>query len=135
MGGLSKVSQRVIVVEDDLLNRMLFCTWLEDRACVVDEFSDGRDVCETARAVQPDLFVVDICLPEVSGVELIQQLKSDPALGRIPVLAVTGYAAKEDETRIRSAGACDYLRKPVRQKDFNHAVDRLLASATVEASC
>ena len=122
------MSQRVIVVEDDLLNRMLFTTWLEDRACVVDEFGDGRDVCETARAVLPDLFVVDICLPEVSGVELIAQLKSDPALGRIPVLAVTGYAAKEDESRIRSAGACDYLRKPVRQKDFNKAVDKLLAS-------
>ena len=78
MGGLSKVSQRVIVVEDDLLNRMLFCTWLEDRACVVDEFSDGRDVCETARAVQPDLFVVDICLPEVSGVELISSSSPTP---------------------------------------------------------
>ena len=68
------MSQRVIVVEDDLLNRMLFTTWLEDRAWVVDEFGDGRDVCEKARAVQPDLFVVDICLPEVSGVELIAQL-------------------------------------------------------------
>jgi two-component system cell cycle response regulator DivK len=122
------VSQRVIVVEDDLLNRMLFTTWLEDRACVVHEFGDGRDVCEKARHVEPDLFVIDICLPEVSGVELIEQLRSDSAFERIPVLAVTGYAAKEDESRIRSAGACAYLRKPVRQKDFNLAVDRLLAS-------
>jgi two-component system cell cycle response regulator DivK len=128
------VSQRVIVVEDDLLNRMLFTTWLEDRACVVDEFGDGRNVCETARALLPDLFVVDICLPEISGVELIAQLKSDPALRPIPVLAVTGYAAKEDESRIRSAGACDYLRKPVRQKDFNRAVDKLLARRPVRVS-
>lgn len=128
------MSQRVIVVEDDLLNRMLFTTWLEDRACVVDEFGDGRNVCESARAVLPDLFVVDICLPEVSGVELIAELKSDPALRPIPVLAVTGYAAKEDESRIRSAGACDYLRKPVRQKDFNRAVDKLLARRPVRVS-
>lgn len=128
------MSQRVIVVEDDLLNRMLFTTWLEDRACVVDEFGDGRNVCESARAVLPDLFVVDICLPEVSGVELIAQLKSDPALRPIPVLAVTGYAAKEDESRIRSAGACDYLRKPVRQRDFNRAVDKLLARRPVRVS-
>ncbi|MGV3555816.1 MAG: response regulator [Croceibacterium sp.] len=128
------MSQRVIVVEDDLLNRMLFTTWLEDRACVVDEFGDGRNVCESARAVLPDLFVVDICLPEVSGVELIAQLKSDPALRPIPVLAVTGYAAKEDESRIRSAGACDYLRKPMRQKDFNRAVDKLLARRPVRVS-
>ena len=129
------MSQRVMVVEDDLLNRMLFCTWLEDRACVVDEFGDGRGVCDKARAAPPDLIVVDICLPEVSGVELIEQLRSDPALGRIPVLAVTGYAAKEDETRIRSAGACAYLAKPVRHKDFDQAVDRLLAvhSAVVAA--
>lgn len=128
------MSQRVIVVEDDLLNRMLFTTWLEDRACVVDEFGDGRNVCESARAVLPDLFVVDICLPEVSGVELIAQLKSDPALRPIPVLAVTGYAAKEDESRIRSAGACDYVRKPVRQRDFNRAVDKLLARRPVRVS-
>lgn len=129
------MSQRVIVVEDDLLNRMLFTTWLEDRACVVDEFGDGRDVCEAARAVLPDLIVMDICLPDVSGVELIERLKSDPALDNIPVLAVTGYAAKEDETRIRSAGACAYLRKPVKQQDFNQAVDRLLASRPIAIAC
>lgn len=126
--------QRVLVVEDDLLNRMLFCTWLEERACVVDEFGDGREVCETARAVHPDLIVLDIRLPEVSGVELIERLKSDPALSAIPVLAVTGYTAKEDETRIRGAGACGYLRKPVRHRDFNREVDRLLAGSPVEAS-
>ena len=127
--------QRVMVVEDDLLNRMLFCTWLEDRACVVDEFGDGRNVCETARAVHPDLIVMDICLPDVSGVELIERLKSDPALGAIPVLAVTGYAAKEDESRIRSAGAWAYLRKPVKQKDFDQAVERLLARAPAAVAC
>lgn len=135
IGGPEKVSQRVIVVEDDLLNRMLFCTWLEDRACVVDGFGDGRNVCEKARAVRPDLIVVDIRLPEISGVELIEQLKSDPALRCIPVLAVTGYATKEDETRIRTAGACGYLRKPVTHKDFDRAVDRLLAARVPEHSC
>ena len=128
------MSQRVLVVEDDLLNRMLFCTWLEERACKVDEFADGRGLCEAARSVRPDLIVLDIRLPEVSGVELIERLKSDPALRPIPVLAVTGYTAKEDEARIRGAGACGYLRKPVRHRDFNEAVDRCLANASAGAS-
>lgn len=128
------MSQRVLVVEDDVLNRMLFCTWLEERACTIDEFGEGREVCEAARAVRPDLIVLDIRLPDVSGVELIEQLKSDPALSPIPVLAVTGYTAKEDETRIRRAGAYGYLRKPVSHKDFNQEVDRCLAGAPAEAS-
>jgi len=128
------VTRRVIVVEDDMLNRMLFCTWLEGRACEVEQSRDGRDVCEKARALSPDLIVMDIHLPEVSGVTLIEQLKSDPSLGAIPVLAVTGYAGKEDETRIRTAGAREYLRKPVTHQDFTQAVDRLLASRPAEAS-
>ena len=59
------MSQRVIVVEDDLLNRMLFCTWLEDRACVVDEFSDGRDVCETA--LMPAMCRRRLAIPVISS--------------------------------------------------------------------
>ena len=122
------MSQRVLVVEDDLLNRMLFCTWLEDHAYEVEQSKDGHDVCEIARTMLPDLIVMDIQLPEVSGVTLIERLKSDPALGRIPVLAVTGYTSSEDERRIRSAGARGYLPKPVRHRDFSRAVDQLLAA-------
>ena len=124
----ANLPKRVIVVEDDFLNRMLFGMWLEDRAYEVEQSRDGHDVCEIARALLPDLIVMDIRLPDVSGVTLIEQLKSDPALGRIPVLAVTGYTSTEDERRIRSAGACAYLAKPVTHKDFNRAVDQLLAA-------
>lgn len=120
------MTKRVLVVEDDLLNRMLFGTWLKDHACEVEESTDGCDVCERAHTQRPDLIVMDIRLPKVSGVTLIEQLKADPALGGIPVLAITGYATTYDEDRIRSAGACDYLRKPVSHKDFTDAVGRLL---------
>lgn len=129
------MTKRVLVVEDDLLNRMLFCTWLKDHACEVEESTDGDDVWERAHALRPDLIVMDIRLPKVSGVTLIERLKADPALDAIPVLAVTGYATTYDEDRIRSAGACDYLRKPVSHKDFTAAVGRLLvedASASAE---
>ena len=83
--------QRVMVVEDDLLNRMLFCTWLEDRACVVDEFGDGRNVCETARAVHPDLIVMDLgwgpSMRERIGT--IHALRAEEELRSVPMLAVT----------------------------------------------
>lgn len=115
-----------MVVEDNDLNRRLFCDVLKANGFDVDPVADGDQVIETARGSSPDLIIMDIQLPGVSGVDLIAEAKQDQSLKHIPVLAVTAFAAQGDEERIRSAGAAGYLAKPVSIMPFMNAVKELL---------
>lgn len=118
--------KRVLVVEDNELNLKLFCDLLEAHEYVTEGVRDGREAVVRARAFLPDLIVMDIQLPHVSGYDLILQLKADPALRDIPVMAVTAYAGREDEERIRAAGADAYVSKPISLVRFVDAVAALL---------
>jgi len=115
-----------MVVEDNDLNRKLFCDVLSANGFEVDPVADGDLVLQTARDTCPDLIIMDIQLPGISGVDLIEAAKRERALKGIPVLAVTAFAAKGDEERIRSAGAAGYLAKPVSIAPFMTAVKGLL---------
>ncbi|WP_170003406.1 response regulator [Pseudopontixanthobacter vadosimaris] len=119
-------NQRILVVEDNDLNRKLFCDVLRAGGYVVEPVADGAEVLAVARRFAPDLAIMDIQLPGISGIDLIAALKADTALADMPVLAVTAYAGKGDEDRIRAAGAQDYLSKPVSIGPFMAAVRRLL---------
>ncbi|WP_324829105.1 response regulator [Qipengyuania zhejiangensis] len=120
------MAKRILVVEDNDLNRKLFCDVLKANGFEVVPVADGQNVLATAKRFAPDLIIMDIQLPNVSGVDLIALLKADPELAGIPVLAVTAYAGKGDEERIREAGAADYLAKPVSIGPFMAAVRALL---------
>ncbi len=115
-----------MVVEDNDLNRKLFCDVLKANGFDVEPVADGELVLDTARSVTPDLIIMDIQLPGMSGVDLIAAAKQDQALRSIPILAVTAFAGKGDEERIRSAGAAGYLSKPVSIMPFMNAVKELL---------
>lgn len=115
-----------MVVEDNDLNRKLFCDVLKANGFDVDPVAEGETVLDTARETAPDLIIMDIQLPGVSGVDLIEAAKRDVSLRAIPVLAVTAFAAKGDEERIRSAGASGYLSKPVSITPFMSAVKQLI---------
>lgn len=115
-----------MVVEDNDLNRKLFCDVLKAQGFEVEPVADGGTALATARDVSPDLIIMDIQLPGVSGVDLIAAAKKDTALQAIPVLAVTAFAGKGDEERIREAGATGYLSKPVSIIPFMNAVKELL---------
>ena len=120
------MTKRIMVVEDNDLNRKLFCDVLRANGFEVEPVSDGSMVLETARSTAPDLIIMDIQLGGVSGVDLIEAAKRDRHLSAIPVLAVTAFAAKGDEERIRAAGASGYLSKPVSISPFMSAVRELL---------
>jgi two-component system, cell cycle response regulator DivK len=92
----------------------------------VEPCADGNEALAKARDFVPNLAIMDIQLPNISGLDLIAAMKQDPALRSIPVLAVTAYAGKGDEERIRSAGAEGYLAKPVSIVPFMQAVKALL---------
>ena len=121
------MGQKILVVEDNELNLRLFCEILRAHGYDADAVRDGRDALDRARAYAPDLVVMDIQLPHISGLEIIEQLKADPALASIPIMAVTAYAAKGDEDRIREAGAEGYVSKPISIIRFVDAVRALLA--------
>lgn len=120
------MAKRIMVVEDNDLNRKLFCDVLKANGFDVEPVGDGGKVLESARANRPDLIIMDIQLPGISGVDLITAAKRESQLRDIPVLAVTAFAAKGDEERIRSAGAAGYLAKPVSIVPFMAAVKGLL---------
>jgi len=121
------MAKRIMVVEDNDLNRKLFCDVLKAQGFEVEPIADGNAVLAAARDVSPDLIIMDIQLPGVSGVDLIAAAKEELALKDIPVLAVTAFAAKGDEEKIRGAGAAGYLSKPVSIIPFMNAVKELLS--------
>jgi len=120
-----RVAKRVLVVEDNELNLKLFCDLLRAHEFAAEPVRDGREAVARAREFQPDLVVMDIQMPHVSGLELIQQMKRDAKLKTIPVMAVTAYAGREDEERIRAAGADAYVSKPISLARFIEEVRAL----------
>jgi two-component system cell cycle response regulator DivK len=120
------LAKRVLVVEDNELNLKLFCDLLRAHEFETEPVRDGREAVERARAFAPDLIVMDIQMPYVTGYELIVQIKADEELGKIPIMAVTAYAGREDEERIRAAGADAYVSKPISVARFVEEVNALL---------
>ena len=121
-----RVAKRVLVVEDNELNSKLFCDLLRAHEFVAEAVRDGREAVARARSFAPDLIVMDIQMPHVTGHELIVELKGDAALKAIPVMAVTAYAGRGDEERIRAAGADAYVSKPISLARFMEVVNGLL---------
>lgn len=123
------MAKRILVVEDNDLNRKLFCDVLKSQGYAVEPCADGLEALDKARAFVPNLIIMDIQMPNVSGLDLIEAAKADAMLRSIPVLAVTAYAGKGDEERIRDAGAEGYLAKPVSIRPFMAAVKALIEKA------
>jgi two-component system cell cycle response regulator DivK len=125
-----RMAKRILVVEDNDLNRKLFCDVLKSQGYAVEPCADGLEALDKARSFVPNLIIMDIQLPNVSGLDLIEAAKADAVLRSIPVLAVTAYAGKGDEERIRDAGAEGYLAKPVSIGPFMAAVKGLVEKAS-----
>ncbi len=103
----------ILIVEDNELNMKLFNDLLQARGYETLQSVDGVNTMQLAREHRPDLIIMDIQLPEVSGIEHIRMLKADDDLKDIPVLAVTAFAMKGDEEEIFEAGCDGYITKPV----------------------
>ena len=116
----------VMIVEDNDLNMKLFRDLLQAHGYKTIHTRDGRDVLAIARASKPDLILMDIQLPEISGLEVTQWLKNDDELKTIPIIAVTAFAMKGDEEKIRAGGCEDYLSKPISVGKFIATVKHYL---------
>jgi two-component system, cell cycle response regulator DivK len=116
----------VLIVEDNELNMKLFNDLLEAHGYRVLQTRDGLSALEIARQHMPDLILMDIQLPEVSGIEVTKWLKEDDELKRIPVIAVTAFAMKGDEEKIRDGGCEAYISKPISVMSFLATIDSFL---------
>ena len=114
--------RRILVVEDNELNMKLFNDLLESQGYEVIQTRDGLSALELARTHRPDLILMDIQLPEVSGIDVTKWLKEDEELRHIPVIAVTAFAMKGDQERIRESGCEAYISKPISVADFLETV-------------
>ena len=127
-------NKKVLIVEGNELNMKLFKDLLEAHGINSVQTSNGFEVLDLARAEKPDLILMDIQLPEVSGLEITKWLKDDDELKSIPVIAVTAFAMKGDEQKIRDGGCEDYLSKPISVMSFLETVNKHLGVKQDEAS-
>lgn len=123
---------KVLIVEDNELNMKLFHDLLEAHGVETVETRDGKEVLELAREHKPDLILMDIQLPEISGLDVTKALKADEELKSIPVIAVTAFAMKGDEQKIREGGCEDYISKPISVTHFLEVIQKYIHTNTLK---
>ena len=120
------MAKTVLIVEDNELNMKLFRDLLKGHGYQTSGTSNGFEALDLVRKLRPDLILMDIQLPQVSGLEVTRWIKDDPELRSIPVVAVTAFAMKGDEERIREGGCEAYLSKPISVGKFIETVRRFI---------
>jgi len=123
------MTKTVLIVEDNDLNMKLFHDLLDAHGYTTLQTRDGMQALAIAREHHPDLILMDIQLPEVSGLEVTKWLKEDDGLRDIPVIAVTAFAMKGDEERIREGGCEAYISKPISVSTFLDTVRQFIGDA------
>ncbi len=123
---LQIMPKKVLIVEDNELNMRLFSDLLEAHGYETFQTREGLKAIEMARKHKPDLIIMDIQLPEVSGLEVTKWIKDDATLAKIPVVAVTAFAMKGDEKRIRDGGCEAYIAKPITVSSFLSTVRKFV---------
>ena len=120
------MKKRILAIEDHEENRRILGYLLASAGFEMIEAVTGEDGVAAAEKERPDLIVMDIQLPEISGLEITDRLKKDPALKAIPVVAVTAFAMRGDEQKILAAGCDAYLSKPISVTTFLETIRRFI---------
>lgn len=120
------MAKKILIVEDNELNMKLFNDLLEANGYEIIQTRNGLEALELVKAHMPDLILMDIQLPEVSGLEVTKWIKEDDDVKHIPVIAVTAFAMKGDEERIRQGGCEAYISKPISVGSFVQTIKHYL---------
>jgi len=127
------VKKTILVIEDNEQNLYLVTFLLIKAGCEVVAARDGREGIVRAASVMPDLILLDIQLPVMSGYEVAAELKRNPALAEIPIVAVTSYAMAGDRERVLSYGCEGYIEKPIDPDAFVDQIKQHLLDDSQEA--
>ena len=120
------MSKTVLIVEDNELNMKLFNDLLQANGYDTVQTMDGREALELVKKHVPDLILMDIQIPEISGLEVTKIIKADDELKDIPVVAVTAFAMKGDEEKIREGGCEGYIAKPISVPVFLETIAKFI---------
>lgn len=120
------MAKKILIVEDNDLNLKLFRDLLHAHGYEIAETKEGLEALALTRQERPDLILMDIQLPEISGLDVTRRIKADPELAHIPIIAVTAFAMKDDEEKILRAGCQAYISKPISIGPFLHTVRKFL---------
>lgn len=123
--------KKILIVEDNELNLKLFRDLLTAHGYETVETREGTEAISLARHIRPDLILMDIQLPEISGLDVTKKLKADVTISDIPIVAVTAFAMKDDEEKILRAGCEAYISKPISIGHFLQTVRKFLGEETV----
>ena len=118
--------RRILLVEDNAINMMVTSDYLKDRDYQVTEARNGIEAIEHAHQQKPDLILMDIQMPGMSGLEAISRLRATPEFASVPIIAFTALAMPGDRERCLEAGATEYLAKPVSLKNLSEMIENLL---------
>ena len=129
---MSPLDKTVLVVEDNDIEMRLFTALLEAHGYTVLQAMDGMEGWRMAREHRPDLILMDIQLPKVSGLEVTKWLKDDETLKSIPVIAITTFVTDGDKEKILEAGCDAYIDKPASLSKFLPTVDRFAKRPVAE---
>jgi two-component system, cell cycle response regulator DivK len=121
---VSEPKKMVLVIEDNELNLKLVVDLLDYHGYKAITTTFGREAVELARQHRPDLILLDIQLPDITGMEVIERLKADENTRSIPLVAVTAFAMSDDRQRFPKSGCDDYLAKPFNVREFLSLVAR-----------
>ena len=119
-------NELILIVEDNEKNRKLVRDVLAFKGYRLAEAETGEDGVRLARELRPDLVLMDIQLPGINGITALAQIREDPALRHIPVVAVTASAMTHDRQKIMASGFDGYQSKPINVKEFLAAVRAIL---------
>jgi two-component system cell cycle response regulator DivK len=120
------MKKRILIVEDNDLNLKLFRDLLTAHGYETIETKEGLEAINLTRSERPDLILMDIQLPEISGLDVTRRLKAEDVLCNIPIIAVTAFAMKDDEEKILAAGCQAYISKPISIVPFLNTVRKFL---------
>ena len=125
------MKKRILIVEDNDLNLKLFRDLLGAHGYETIETKEGLEAITLTRVERPDLILMDIQLPEISGLDVTRRLKADDSIRDIPIIAVTAFAMKDDEEKILAAGCEAYISKPISIASFLKTVRHFLGEEAV----
>jgi len=120
------LKKKILIIEDNVMNMKLFHDLLEAHGFAIIETDDGMGAVKMAEEIRPDLILMDIQLPEVSGLDIIREMKKSLEIRNIPVIAVTAFAMKDNEAEIMASGCEAYVAKPISIEPFMELIHRFL---------
>ncbi|MAU87046.1 MAG: response regulator [Alphaproteobacteria bacterium] len=123
---MDKSNRKILIVEDNKLNMKLFKDILEAEDCIVIECFDPMFAMRIVEEELPNLILMDIQLPRISGYDLIQWIKADANISHIPIIAITAFAMEDDKEKILSLGCEGYMSKPISMDPFIANVNKFL---------